>query len=168
LSALTIGRIARAHGIRGEVRVEPFWGESDALLSLQRVTLLREGAEPRELAIASARPVPRAVLVRFESIHDRNAAEALKGALVCAERADLPELEAGEYYLQDLVGARVSGPEGVIGEVTEVRQYPSVDVAVIRTTDGRVAEQALTEPWIERVDVEARELELSSLEGLMF
>lgn len=168
MSALTIGRIARAHGIRGEVRVETFWRESDALLSLERVTLVREGDPPRELSITSARPVPRAVLVRFESIHDRNAAEALKGALVCADRTALPELEPGEYYLQDLVGARVSGPDGPVGEVTEVRAYPSVDVAVIRTTDGRVAEQALAEPWLARVDIEARELELASLDGLLF
>lgn len=168
MSELSIGRITRAHGIRGEVRIEPHWGGSDALLSLERVTLVRDGEPPVPAIIVSARPVPRAVLVRFRSIADRNAAEALEGAEVLAKREDLPSLEPGEYYLADLVGSRVRGPDGIVGEIIEVRTYPSVDVAVVRMSDGRVGEQALSEPWLVRVDVKAGEIELGTLDGLIF
>jgi ribosomal 30S subunit maturation factor RimM len=69
--------------------------------------------------------------------------------------------------LVDLVGAQVFGPEGALGEVSAVTSHPTVDVIVIRLPDGRLVEQALSEPWLASVDVAARRIELSSLDGLM-
>jgi len=82
-------------------------------------------------------------------------------------REVLPALEPGEYYLVDLVGARVVGPDGDVGEVTSVVSHPTVDVIVLKLADGRTAEQALSLPWLAEVDVAARRVVLSSLDGLM-
>jgi len=61
----------------------------------------------------------------------------------------------------------VIGPDGEIGEVTGIVSHPTVDVVVLRLADGSSAEQPLSEPWLESVDVAARRIVLSSLDGLM-
>ena len=163
---LEIGRVSKAHGILGELRIVPHWEGSDALLHAAQVWL---GLNGRSVAyrIERARAVPRAYLVKLHGVSDRNAAEALHGASVSVQRDALPPLEPGEYYLADLVGARVVGPEGEVGEVTGVVSHPTVDVVVIRTPDGKTAEQALSPPWFSHVNLAARVIVLNSLDGLM-
>lgn len=162
-----IGRLTRPHGVRGEVRVHLHFEGSDTLEQVKSVTLTRKGVTLGERRILSARRADKAMLLRLEGVPDRDTAETLRGASVCVPRASLPALEEGEYYLSDLVGARVVGPEGLIGEVVEVRVHPSVDSLIVRTPDGTLLEQAISEPWISRVDVEERLVELSSTDGLI-
>jgi 16S rRNA processing protein RimM len=117
--------------------------------------------------IESARAVPKAYLVKLVGVDERNGAEALRGRAAWVARSALPSSDPAEYYLIDLVGARVIGPAGEIGTVTEVVTHPSVDALLIRTPDGRTLEQPLVPDWIERVSVEERVVELRSLEGLL-
>ncbi|MEP7052862.1 MAG: ribosome maturation factor RimM [Pseudomonadota bacterium] len=163
---LEIGRVSKAHGILGELRIVPHWEGSDALLHAEQIWLVQND---RSVAyrVERARAVPRAYLVKLHGVDDRNAAEALHGASVTVPRAVLPPLEPGEYYLADLVGAKLIGPEGAVGEVTSVVSHPTVDVVVVRLPDGKTVEQALSPPWLSHVDVEGRVIVLHSLEGLM-
>jgi 16S rRNA processing protein RimM len=164
--ALEVGRVSKAHGISGELRIVPHWESSDALEQVQEVWLtLKE--KRTAYAIERARAVPRAYLVKLRGVDDRNAAEALQGATVSVVRSALSPLEPGEYYLVDLIGAKVLGPEGEVGEVTGIASHPTVDVIVVRLADGTSAEQPLSEPWLSSVDVSARQVILSSLDGLM-
>jgi 16S rRNA processing protein RimM len=163
---LEVGRVSKAHGILGEVRITPHWESSDSLEHAEQIWL---GLDGRRVAYAveRARAVPRAFLVKLRGVEDRNAAEALHGATVSVPRTALPPLEPGEYYLVDLIGAKVMGPEGELGEVTAVTSHPTVDVIVLKLADGRSAEQALSAPWLTSVDVASRRIVLSSLDGLM-
>ncbi len=165
-AGLEVGRVSKAHGISGELRIVPHWESSDALERVSELWLTLNGVR-RTYGVERARPVPRAYLVKLSGVDDRNAAEALHGATVSVSRAVLPALEPGEYYLIDLVGAKVSGPDGEVGEVTSIVSHPTVDVIVLRLADGSSAEQPLSEPWLQSVDVAARRIVLSSLDGLM-
>ena len=167
MTLVEIGRVTRPHGVRGEVRVQLHWAGSDTLEHVEEVTLVREGRPDTRRKILAARPADKAVLLRFEGVNDRDAAEILRGSGVCVPREALPAPEDGEYYLCDLLGAKVVGPDGPIGEVTEVRVHPSVDTLVIRTPDGRTLEQAIAEPWILRVDAPGKLVELSTTDGLI-
>jgi ribosomal 30S subunit maturation factor RimM len=69
--------------------------------------------------------------------------------------------------LCDLVGATVVAPDGVVGEVVEVRVHPSVDTLVLRSRDGALLEQPIAEPWIASVDVEKKRVELTSTDGIV-
>jgi 16S rRNA processing protein RimM len=165
-AGLEVGRVSKAHGIAGELRIVPHWESSDALERVTQIWLTANGVR-RTFEIERARAVPRAYLVKLRGVDDRNAAEALHGATVSVARSVLPPLEPGEYYLIDLVGAKVSGPDGEIGEVTGIVSHPTVDVVVLRLADGSSAEQPLSEPWLQSVDVAQRRIVLSSLDGLM-
>lgn len=164
---LRVGRVARAHGLKGELEVRLDWEDGESLLDASEVEL--EAADGRRSAhgVQRARATPKGVLVQLEGISDRTAAEARLGTVVYIARAELPELEEGEYYLADLVGVAVSGPDGFRGRVVEVQMYPSVDAIVIETPQGERFEQPLIDEWIERVDVAGEGVVLRSEGGLI-
>ncbi len=164
--SVEIGRIGRAHGLLGEVRVKLFWEDSSTLFEVDEVLLVGEQGK-RPARIENVRPADKAVLLKLEGVNDRTAAEALKGLAIAVPRAALPEPEAGEYYLVDLIGAELRGPDGPIGVVVEVRTHPSVDVAVVKLPDGRLAEQVLADQWLSSVDVAAGVIEVTSRDGLL-
>jgi 16S rRNA processing protein RimM len=165
--AIEVGRIARAHGVRGELRVLLHWPESDSLLTADEVLVQLPGEEARAMAIEGARRADRAILLKLAGVSDRDAASALRGASLLVPRDVLPAADAGEFYLCDLIGARVVEPGGELGVVVEIRGHPSVDCLVIRTADGKLLEQPLVAPWFERVDLEARCVYLSGRDGLI-
>ena len=164
---LRIGRLTRAHGLKGELEVRLDWPDSRALLDAERVLLSRPDGSSESRVIASTRATGKGILVRLEGVEDRDAAEALCGSTVSVRRADLPPLEPGEYYLCDLVGLEVTGPSGQLGRVIEIQMYPSVDAIVIEAPDGARLEQPLLEEWLERVDVTGGGVVLRSLDGLL-
>jgi 16S rRNA processing protein RimM len=166
-SLIEVGRVARAHGIRGDVRVALHWEHSDALSHVDEVVLSGKGRTLGTFRIRSVRAVDRGVLLSLVGVEDRDRAESLRGATVSVARAALPPLEDGEYYLCDLVGASVASPNGPVGEVIEVRVYPSVDTLVVRAPDGTLYEQVIAEPWIAKVDVPNGRIELTSADGLV-
>lgn len=167
---LSIGRVSRAHGLRGELRVELHFVGSDALSHVESVWLSEGPDTPggaHEFALEESRAVPKAYLVKLEGVNDRNAAELLRGRTLWVARSALPETDDSEYYLVDLIGARVLGPDGELGTVVEIATHPSVDAIVIRTADGRSLEQPLVPAFVARVSVEEKLIELSSLDGLI-
>lgn len=167
---LAIGRVARAHGLKGELRVEPFFDQSDALEQVEELWLSRDASSPNDAkkhTVEWARAVPKAYLVKVQGVGDRNGSEALKGATVWVERAALPETDDSEYYLVDLIGAKVVGPEGDVGVVVAIATHPSVDAIVIELPDGKRVEQPLVDDWVARVSVAEKLIELSTLEALM-
>jgi 16S rRNA processing protein RimM len=167
---LSIGRVARAHGLKGELRVELHFDGSDALEHVDRVWLSEKPDSPAgavSYTVDWARAVPKAYLLKLQGVEERNGAESLRGRSVWVARADLPETNDEEYYLVDLIGAKVTGPDGEIGTVVEIATHPSVDSLVIRTSDGRTLEQPLVPGWISRVSVAEKLVELSTLEGLI-
>lgn len=167
---LAIGRVARAHGLKGELRIELFFDGSDALEHATQLWLSEQvetAAGGRKCAVEWARAVPKAYLVKLEDVSERNGAEALRGRTVWVARSALPESDDAEYYLVDLIGATVTGPEGHIGTVVEIATHPSVDALVIETADGKRLEQPLVPDWIARVSVAEKLVELASLDGLI-
>ena len=164
---LEVGRVTRPHGVRGEVKVQLFWQQSEALFEVERVLLHRDGGERGWFRIVGARRANRFVLLRLEGVDSMDAATALKGARLLVDRGALPPLEEGEYYLADVVGAQVRCLDREVGVVAAVRSYATVDVLVIETKDGRLLEQPVADEWIQRVDVERGLVLLASLDALI-
>lgn len=143
------------------------WEGSDTLDHVPSVLLERKGHAPVEYRISSRRRVNKGYLLRLQGIDGIDAAEGLRGLTVSVPREALPPLAEGEFYLSDLMGASVVGPDGPLGEVIEIRVHPTVDSLVIRKHDGSVVEQALVPPWVGRVDAPNKLIELASLDGLV-
>jgi 16S rRNA processing protein RimM len=162
---LEIGRILKPHGLRGELRVQLYWDDSDAFDQVEEVLLL--GQTPELRRVVSVRSGAKGVLLTLDGVTDRDGAELLRDVVIAVERAKLQPPAADEYYLVDLIGAVVLAPDGVVGRVVEIAQHPSCDAIVIETDAGERLEQALLDPWIESIDDRAKEVRLFSRDGLM-
>src|SRR5688572_4794354 len=164
---LRIGRVTRAHGLKGDLEIRLDWADSDALLQAERVLLAVPGGKTELRALAGTRQTPKGVLLRVEGVADRTAADEWAGATISVLRSELPPLAEGEYYLCDLPGLTVTGTGGPLGRVVDVQMYPSVDAVVVETPAGERFEQPLLPHWLSKVDVAGGTLALSSLDGLL-
>jgi 16S rRNA processing protein RimM len=162
-----VAEIARPHGVQGELRLKLYNEGSDLLARRPPIRLrLPDGAE-RDAKIESARPVIKGLLVRFAGVTDRDAAEELRGALLCVPRDAFPPLAGGEFYACDLEGARVVTSAGEeIGRVERLESYPTCDALIVAREGGAKLEIPLTESYVAAVDVERRTVEIATLEGL--
>lgn len=122
---LEVGRIGRAHGLRGEIAVS---------LSTDREERLAPGSvlgiTGGELVVVRARPHQHRWLVVFEGVEDRTAAEALQGELLYADA--LPADDVDELWVHELIGAAVQDPSGnSLGSVIAVEANPASDLLVL-------------------------------------
>jgi 16S rRNA processing protein RimM len=123
-----VGRIGRAHGLQGEVAVR-FSSNRPERAAPGAVLYVGE----RELVIATSRPHQERILVRFEGVDDRTAAEALQGLELTAEPlGDEVELADDELWVHEVVGAEVHDRSGaVVGRVVAVEANPAHDLLVL-------------------------------------
>lgn len=127
-SRLEVGRVGRAHGLRGETAVQ---------LMTEREERVAPGsvlfAGDRELVVVASRPHQGRWLVRFEGIEDRTSAEALLGQVLTA---DAQESADDELWVHELVGAEVRDVAGnSFGPVRSIEANPASDLLVL---DGEV------------------------------
>jgi 16S rRNA processing protein RimM len=122
--------------VRGEVSVEIRTDEPDRRFAVgARVTAETNAASivSHELTVLRARSHRDRLVVSFEGVNDRTAAERLRGLLLLADVSDT-EVAAStdEFYDWQLVGMRVLNRGAVIGEVSEVRHSPAQDLLVVQ------------------------------------
>ena len=159
-----LAEVMRPHGVRGEVRVRPHNADSDLLPTLTEVVLRATDGVERKVAVTGARRANDAWLLKFAGVTDRDGADALRGAQLCVPREALPSLDGGEFYVVDIVGARVFDAEGVeVGTVDGITSYPSIEVLVVRrsATAGDTLELPLLDEFVARVDASAGEVHLA-------
>ncbi len=130
---LTLGQVGTAHGIRGWVLVRSFADPPDSLLDYDEWQLAAPSGAVRTIRLLEGAPYKEGLRVRFEGIEDRNAALALSGWWVRIARSELPPLEEGEHYRDDLLGFTVSNVEGVeLGKVDYFVDLPAGPVMVVK------------------------------------
>jgi 16S rRNA processing protein RimM len=167
--------IRNAQGIRGEVVVEPITDTPDAVFAPGRRVILgdRSGnaaAEarglPSSLTVDSAKPFKGGLIVKFDGVADRNAAELLRGRYLLAPFDELAPLAPDEVYLHDLIGMRVELDSGEqVGEVTSYYELPQGLTLDVATAAGSVLVPYRPEV-IERTDEGARTIVVKADVGL--
>ena len=134
---LVVGRIGRAHGIKGEVTVEVRTDEPELRLAPGAV-LATDPASAGPLTIETGRVHSGRLLLRFEGVADRTAAEALRNTLLIdevdpEERPEDPE----EFYDHQLIDLDVVTRDGTaVGRIAEISHLPYQDLLVVRRPDG--------------------------------
>jgi 16S rRNA processing protein RimM len=167
---LVVARVGRAHGIRGEVTVEVRTdapGERFVPGTQLHITSDHELAGVRVLTVASVRDHNGTLLLTFEQVLDRTAAEALRGAVL---EADVPDEvdEPDAWYDHQLVGLRALDPGGAeLGEVVAVEHLPAQDLLVVRRPDGARRMVPFVAAIVPAVDVPGGTLVVDAPPGLL-
>ena len=106
-----VGVIANTHGIRGEVKVFPTTEDPKRFEWLKEV-LLDTGKEKMPLEIQGVRYFKNLVIVKFKGIDNINDIEKYKGMDLYVTRENAIPLEEGEYYIADIIGAKIETEDG--------------------------------------------------------
>ncbi|WP_210588102.1 ribosome maturation factor RimM [Streptomyces sp. GESEQ-35] len=165
---LVVARIGRAHGIKGEVTVEVRTDEPELRLAPGAV-LETDPASTGPLTIETGRVHSGRLLLRFEGVKDRNAAEALRNTLLIAEVDPevLPE-EEDEYYDHQLMDLDVVTKDGTeVGRITEISHLPSQDLFIVERPDGSEVLIPFVEEIVTEIDLEEQRAVIDPPPGLI-
>ncbi|MEU0603733.1 ribosome maturation factor RimM [Streptomyces sp. NPDC006393] len=165
---LVVARIGRAHGIKGEVTVEVRTDEPELRLAPGAV-LATDPASAGPLTIETGRVHSGRLLLRFEGVGDRNAAEALRNTLLIAEvdPDELPE-EEDEYYDHQLIDLDVVTEDGeTVGRISEISHLPSQDLFIVERPDGTEVMIPFVAEIVTEIDLEEQRAVVAPPPGLI-
>jgi 16S rRNA processing protein RimM len=163
-----VGRVARAHGLGGEVAVEVRTDDPDTRLAVGSV-LATDPAGAGPLTVAATRRHSGRLLVCFAGVTDRSSAEQLRGTVLLAEvdPAERPA-DPAEFYDHQLRGLDVVTTEGQpVGELADVLHLPAQDVLVVRRAGGREMLIPFVAALVPGVDLAAGRLVVDPPPGLL-
>ena len=161
LETIKVGRIVNAHGIRGEVRVQPRDGDPAFLTRFKTFYIDGQPVSP------TANHVHKSlVLMKFPGVDDMNAALAMKEKVLYIRREDAP-LEEGECFDEELLDMEVynEADGALLGRITRVDTYPASKVYTVKGKKEYLI-PAVPEVFIKSVDLDDNRMEVHVLEGM--
>jgi 16S rRNA processing protein RimM len=171
---MIVGRVRKAHGIRGELLVEPITDAPDTVfVSGRRLFAGTVTGDPapnaQELHITAVRQQMESIRLTIREIPDRSAAELWRGRYLLAPQDELPPPADDEVYLHDLIGMRVVHVDGrALGTVVETYDLPQGLMLDVRPVTGGATYFI---PWRDEVlvsvDETARVITVDPPEGLL-
>ncbi len=166
---IAVGQVVRAHGIRGEVTVAVRTDEPDVRF-VPGAALATDPPERGPLTVVATRWHTGRLIVTFEGVRDRNAAEDLRGTVLVLDSAQIPApADPDEFYDHQLIGLAVVTAAGVpVGEVTDVLHHGQ-DLLVIRRASGPAADALVpfVSAIVTEVDVPSGRLVIDPPPGLL-
>ncbi|WP_132993659.1 ribosome maturation factor RimM [Gordonia zhaorongruii] len=138
---LVIGRVAKTHGVRGELVVDVRTDDPDQRFAVGTRLIGRapKGAGENEYEVAAARPHAGRLLLSLAGVNDRGAADALRGTLFVIDAAAVDSGDdPDEFYDHELEGLPVTTVDGTaVGVLESVLHLPGGEVLAVRAADGR-------------------------------
>ena len=159
---LEAGEIVNTHGVRGNVKIYPRAADADMLRTFKTLYMGKNGEKP--VKVKSAYVHKGCVIAALEGVDDVNTAMCLKGKVLYFDREDAG-LEEGEFFLDDIIGARVVTEDGAeVGTLTEVLQNPTQDVYIIQGETEHLI--PAVDEFILDVDVDNERITVRMIEGM--
>jgi 16S rRNA processing protein RimM len=168
-----VGRVRKAHGIRGELVVEPITDAPDAIFAPGRRLLagtIAGDVDPKtpELHVERTSRFKDGLIVAFREIRDRTTAELWRNRFFLVPRAETPALDEGEIYVHELLGMHVRLESGEsLGEVVDTYELPQGLAIDIRRAGRNGTVLLLYEQSVIAADRASRTLTVTVPEGLL-
>lgn len=158
---IPVGQIVNAHGIRGEVKVNPHGFDPEFLTEFDTIYI-----DNQPVKVRSARVHKSTVLMILPGVDDMDAALALKGKTVSIRRTDA-HLPQGQFFGQELLGLRVidCATDQEIGIIDRVLTYPAHKIYQVRGQREYLI-PAVPGVFIESTDPDAGEMRVHMMKGL--
>ncbi|MCA2013190.1 ribosome maturation factor RimM [Pararhodobacter sp. CCB-MM2] len=160
-----VGAIAGAFGVKGDVRLKSFCAEPTAIGDYG--PLFTEDGK-QSFSVKLGQPIPNGFSARLGGVGTREAAEALRGIRLYADRDKLPSLPDDEFYHADLIGLTMMDTGGnVIGKVTAVLNHGAGDILEVQRAGKGSALVPFTLAVVPTVDVAGGRIIADPPEGLL-
>ena len=169
-NGITLARVLRPRGLRGEVAAEILTDFPERLPKLREVWLDNGRGDPRKMAVRKCWLSPSRggqAIFHFAGVDSIEAAEPLRGCEVRVPIEQRAKLEAGNYFVSDLIGCEVwePGATASMGAVRDVEFPGGVPLLAVQTRDGEVLVPLAAE-FCTRIDVKTKRIDVTLPEGL--
>lgn len=164
LEFIEIGKIVGTHGIRGELRVNPWCDSPEFFKNFNTLYFDKTGKEP--VKIVGVRPHGNIVLLKLDGVETVEQASSLRGKVLFIKRCDI-ELEEGRYFVQELIGCQVKDAktDKIYGTISEVSKTGANDVWHIKNQEREYLIPVIPDVVVS-IDVKAGIIEINPLRGL--
>ncbi len=161
---LETGKITGTHGLKGEVRVQP-WADSPEFLSEFDELYFDKGAE--KIEITASRVHKHMLIMKIKGVDSVEDAEKLRNKVLYMNRDDVA-LEDGAYFIQDLLGLAVVDDDSgeTLGQLDDVSETGANDVYHVKTPGGRVVLIPVIPDVVRDIDLEKGEIRIFKMKGL--
>jgi 16S rRNA processing protein RimM len=164
---VVVGRVARAHGNRGEVIVNPETDFPETRFRTGSELRVRRGDAIETLRVAGVRHHQGRPIIAFNEVTTMDGAEALAGAELRIDSEAIVPLLPGEFYRHELVGCRVETTDGRdLGEVRGVEAGPGLDRLVVGGARGEILVPLARDICV-TIDPGARRIVIAPPDGLL-
>jgi 16S rRNA processing protein RimM len=166
---ITLARVVKTQGRRGEVAVEVHSHMPDRFsVGMKLLILPRNLSERRELKVDQLWPHKEFLILKFSGVDSISDAEGLIGAELQVPASQRSKLEAGWNYVSDLIGCTVFDLDREIGKIVDVT-FGAGEAPLLNVTDaaGKISEIPFAEAYLDRVDLEKRQVLMHLPEGLL-
>ena len=164
---LQIGVISSTHGIKGEVKVYPTTDDVNRFKKLKEV-YLDTGKERLILHPESVKFFKQFVILKFKEFNNINEIEQYRQKSLLVDRQNAVKLRKDEYFIADLIGLNVMTDENSqLGVLKDVLQTGANDVYIVETEDGKEVLLPAIKECVLNVDVEAGEVLVHVMPGLL-
>lgn len=164
---ITIGKILKPFGVRGEAKVFPLTDFPERFQTLEEVTIQTKAGQDLRYRLSQVRVCSTFVYVFFEGMTCPEDLDPIRGALIQipeSERISLPE---GEYFQSDLIGLKVYRVEGAyLGEIAEIMETGVNDLFVVKDGKCEILVPALRR-IVKHIDLKQNRMEIDPPEGLL-
>lgn len=159
---LEAGRLVTTHGVRGELKLQPWCDSAEFALKIKKLYM---DGEP--LKLRSRRVHKNALLLTIDGVDTVEKAKFLVGKVLYFKREDAP-LPENSYFIADLIGLTVfdNRTEKSIGKITDVLQRPASDIYVVTNGEDEILIPAAGD-FIDSVDIDGGIMKVNTIEGMI-
>ncbi len=159
-----LGQIVSTHGIKGEVRFDPWCDSPDFVKKFK--TLYYDAKGEKSVNVISARPHGNIAILMLDGVTSVDEARALRGTVLYMKRSDV-HLPKGTWFIQELIGCSVvdADTNKIYGKISDVTSTGANDVYTVKTPSGDVLFPAVKE-FIVSTDVEDGVVKVRAIKGI--
>lgn len=165
---VVLGRVTSVYGIKGWVKIFSETEPMQAILEYHPWFIKPPSQDWQPITLAGGKPHGKGLVVRFAGCEDRDMAAAYRGAVIAVPKANLPDLDEGDYYWHQLEGLRVysgklDGEPLLLGRVSHLMETGANDVMVVKACEGSIDTRERLLPYlpgqvVTRVDLQLGEI----------
>ena len=164
---LEIGQIVNTFGIKGMVKVKPFTDNIERFSNLEKIYIKNKSGQT-EYKIQEVKYHKNMVLIKFEGIENPEQADLLRNSYLIVDRETEEPLEAGRYYIVDMIGLDVFTDDNeYLGKLEDIYNTGSNDIYVVKNELGKQVLLPAIEDAIKNIDMDNKKVIVHLIPGLV-
>jgi len=168
MGLISFGKITKAHGLAGEVKLLPHSRILDSFNEITRIYIENKPPDtPQEFIITNFRFHKNTAILKLQGVDSIEQAQSLSGREVYVQDKELGELDDDEYYFFDLIGLEVYTDEGTyLGYVEDIMERAIQSIIVIKN-EGNEILVPIAEPIVKEINLEEGKIIITPVKGML-